>query len=135
MGAAMSWAAADTMVRYYEGRRGRFDDIDLIATGDLGWEGTRLLGDFLKSSDIDVGNKLTDCGLLIYDISKQKVSCGGSGCGCSAVVTAAYLSDKLRYGEIGKLSLIGTGAMMSTTSVDQGSSIPGIAHLVTLEGR
>ena len=27
---------------------------------------------------------LTDCGTMIYDLEKQDVSCGGSGCGCSA---------------------------------------------------
>ena len=29
-----------------------------------------------------------DCGTLIYDLEGQDVHCGGSGCGCSAVVLA-----------------------------------------------
>lgn len=133
MGAAMCSAAADTLMRYSDGIDGGFDCLDLIATGDLGWEGTKLLSDILGESGRMLSDKLTDCGLMIYDLKSQDVGCGGSGCGCSAVVTAGYFVDSLRCGRYSKVALVGTGAMMSPKSVKQGESIPGIAHLVSLE--
>lgn len=132
MGAAMCSAAADTVIRYMDDSKSTFDDFDYIATGDLGWEGTRLLTLLLKEKAEPLKNKLTDCGLLIYDLKNQSCGCGGSGCGCSAVVTAGYFYDSLISGTMSKLALIGTGAMMSPKSLYQGLSIPSVAHLVTL---
>jgi stage V sporulation protein AD len=59
---------------------------------------------------------------------------GGSGCGCSAVVLAAYLLKQMREGALRDILFIGTGALMSPLSVQQGESIPGIAHLVRIKG-
>ena len=132
MGAAMCGAAADTISRYTDGSSVGFSDFDLVATGDLGWEGTKLLSVLLKEKAKPIKNKLTDCGLLVYDIAKQSCGCGGSGCGCSAVVTAGYFFDALSRGEMSKIALIGTGAMMSPKSLYQGMTIPSVAHLVTL---
>ena len=133
MGAAMCSAAADTLLRYSEAIGGGFESLDLIATGDLGWEGTKLLSNLLGDKSRAVADKLTDCGLLIYDLKNQEADCGGSGCGCSAVVTSGYLLDGLRCGKYNKIALVGTGAMMSPKSIKQGESIPGIAHLVSFE--
>ncbi len=132
MGAAMCTAAADTVSRYIESKGSVFDDFDYVATGDLGWEGTKLLSLLLKDNQEALKNKLTDCGLLIYDLKKQNCGCGGSGCGCSAVVTAGYFYENLKKRKFNKIAMIGTGAMMSTKSVYQGMSIPAVAHLVTL---
>ncbi len=132
MGAAMCTAAADTISRYIESEGSVFDGYDYIATGDLGWEGTKLLSSLLKQHEKKLKDRLTDCGLLIYDISEQKCGCGGSGCGCSAVVTAGYFYENLKNGTFNKIALVGTGAMMSPKSLYQGMSIPAVAHLVTL---
>ena len=132
MGAAMCTAAADTISRYCDSVKSGFDDFDRVATGDLGWEGTRLLSLLLKEKAEPLKNKLTDCGLLIYDLKTQECGCGGSGCGCSAVVTAGYFYENLKNKKFNKIAMIGTGAMMSPKSIYQGMSIPAVAHLVTL---
>ena len=132
MGAAMCTAAADTITRYIRHAQNGFDGFDLIATGDLGWEGTKLLSLLLKENGKSLSDRLTDCGLLIYDLKKQNCGCGGSGCGCSAVVTAGYFCENLRNGKFSKIAMLGTGAMMSPKSLLQGMSIPAVAHLITL---
>ena len=57
---------------------------------------------------------------------------GGSGCGCSAVVMASYIIPKIERGELRNVLFLGTGAMMSPSSIQQGEAIPGVAHLVRL---
>ncbi len=132
MGAAMAPAAADTVTRYFSSSSMTPDQFDLIITGDLGFEGYNILQDLLKENSITLNNS-QDCGLLIYDREKQDKHAGGSGCGCSAVVLAGYLYPKLLSGELKHILWIGTGALMSPASIQQGESIPGIAHLVHLQ--
>ena len=81
----------------------------------------------------DLSDVYFDCGNIIFDREAQDVHSGGSGCGCSAVVLASYILPKLRSSEFKKVLLIGTGAMMSPSSLKQGLSIPAIAHLIKLE--
>ena len=47
----------------------------------------------------------------------------------------SYLLSKRYRGELHNVLFIGTGALKSTTSAQQGESIPGIAHLVQLVSR
>ncbi len=131
MGAAMATAAADTIIRYFENTD--TGEIDFLATGDLGKEGHSIVADFIYEKGIDLKAKYKDCGMLIYNTENQDVGCGGSGCGCSAVVTASYIYDSLINGEINNAIVIGTGAMMSPQSLLQGLSIPAVAHLIKLE--
>ena len=70
---------------------------------------------------------------LIFNDEAQNTESGGSGCGCSAVVSSGYLYKKLMKREIKKVLLVSTGALMSPTSSLQGESIPGIAHAVSIE--
>ena len=79
-------------------------------------------------------SNLADCGTMIYDLEGQDVHCGGSGCGCSAVVLNGYLMDGLKRGRWKRLLFCGTGALLSPTSTQQGESIPGVCHAVALEG-
>ena len=58
---------------------------------------------------------------------------GGSGAGCSASVLNSYIVKKLKTGQFKRVLLVSTGALMSTTSAQQGDTIPGIAHAVELE--
>ena len=136
MGAAMAPAAADTLTRYFRLTSSSPADFDLIATGDLGSEGSALAKELLKSEGFVTDDRFTDCGMLIFDPKKQDVHCGGSGCGCSAAVTGAYLSRLIEEGVLKDVLLVGTGALMSPLSVMQKNDIPGAAHLVrfTREG-
>ncbi len=133
MGAAMVKAAADSITRYFElsGKKPR--DFDIIATGDLGREGYELCCELLGNSLQGLKDKFTDCGMLIFDIEKQDVHSGGSGCGCSAVVTTGYFLDKMINGEVNNVLLLSTGALMNPNTVFQGQSISGIAHAVHFE--
>jgi stage V sporulation protein AD len=132
MGAAMAPAAIDTLTRYFQSSQNAPSDFDLIATGDLGYEGHRIVKEQLMGQGLNLGDRYTDCGLMIYDREKQDKHAGGSGCGCSATVLAGYLYSQLQSGALQNILLIGTGALMSPTAVQQGNSIPGIAHLIHL---
>lgn len=130
MGAAMAPAAADTVLRYFSGSGYSPTDFDMIVTGDLGEEGSAILCELLYAEGLNIKERHADCGTLIYDCKKQDKHSGGSGCGCSAVVLASYLIPMLECGDASNILLIGTGAMMSPSSIQQGLSIPAVAHLL-----
>lgn len=130
MGAAMAPAAAYTIKTYLTDTNTVPSDYDLIATGDLGVVGTTLLHEILKSEGITLGKCHDDCGKMIFDIEKQDVHAGGSGCGCGASVLCSYILDHIKKGKLINVLFIATGALMSPTSIQQGESIPSIAHLV-----
>lgn len=133
MGAAMAPAAASTLTRYFDLSGTQPADYDLIVTGDLGWEGSRILCDLMKAEGADISDRHNDCGKMIFSRNTQDTHCGGSGCGCAAVVLGGYLLSKLQRGELNRILFMATGAMMSPDSVKQGQSIPGVGHLVCLE--
>ena len=83
----------------------------------------------------DLKPRHNDCGMMIYDVQKQDMHSGGSGCGCSAVVLASHILPKIERGELCDVLFIGTGAMMSPTSIQQGLSIPAVAHLVRITSK
>lgn len=130
MGAAMAPAAADTIWNYFQDTQSAPSDFDCIFTGDLGVIGSSLLYQLLSEKGLDISQKHQDCGLLLFDRRKQDVGAGGSGCGCSASVFCGYILKKLREGQMKEILFLATGALLSTTSVQQGGAIPGIAHLL-----
>ncbi len=131
MGAAMAPAAASTIETFLRDTGTGPEDYDLILTGDLGKVGKALLLDLLKRQGIDLSRNHDDCGLMLYD-EEQDVHAGGSGCGCSASVLCGYVLPRIASGVYKDVLFAATGALMSPTSVQQGESIPGIAHLVHL---
>ena len=133
MGAAMAPAALDTLVAHFKETGEDFGDYDLVVTGDLGYLGNRLLRDMLSENGYEGGDKLQDCGMLIFDRDRQDVHCGGSGCGCSASVLSGYILKKMEEGCFKRVLFEATGALMNTTLSGQGETIPGIAHAVCLE--
>ena len=76
-----------------------------------------------------------DCGLLLYNEDKQDMHSGASGCGTSASVLASYFLPMLKRGEIHRILFLSTGAMMSPSSVLQGTTIKGIAPCVVIESQ
>lgn len=133
MGAAMAPAAADVIAKHFRDLSLPHDHYDIIATGDLGLFGRELLVKLLHEYGIDIEHRLEDCGLKIFDIEKQGVHAGGSGCGCSAAVFAAYYLKKLRNGEINRMLFVPTGALHSVVAIQQNETIPGIAYAVSIE--
>lgn len=133
MGAAMAPAAAETISSYFRDTGTGPQDCDLILTGDLGKVGSDLLKQLMVREGYDISGKHGDCGLMIYDMARQDVHAGASGCGCSASVLCSVILQRMTAGELRKVLFIGTGALMSPTSSQQGESIPSVAHLICLE--
>ena len=133
MGAAMAPAAYETISAYFADTGEQPKDFDLILTGDLGRFGSDLLRHLFEKDGIDMTRNYFDCGVLLYDIQQQDMHCGGSGAGCSASVLCGYLLGNLAGGKWRRILFVPTGALLSTTSVFQGESIPGIAHALVIE--
>lgn len=133
MGAAMAPAALNTITRHFSDFNTTPDMYDLIVTGDLGQLGKEILLVCAQNRGLQLGGKLTDCGTLVFDPTKQDVHSGGSGCGCSAITLCGYLLEQLKSGKLKKILFCGTGALLSPTSTQQGLPIPGICHAVCIE--
>ena len=58
---------------------------------------------------------------------------GGSGAGCLAAVFCSYIYKEMKEGNMKRVLLVPTGALLSKGSSLQGESIPGIAHAVSVE--
>ena len=137
MGAAMAPAAVDTLLNHLQDTERNMDFYDMILTGDLGYIGKDIAKDLLADAGFatrDVENRYDDCGAMIFS-KEQDVHGGGSGCGCSASVFAGYVFKRMQKGELNRVLIASTGALLSTISPFQGESIPGIAHAISLETR
>ncbi|SFE21372.1 stage V sporulation protein AD [Paenibacillus algorifonticola] len=136
MGAAMAPAAVDTIQAHFNDTGRSPSDYDLIVTGDLAGVGHPLANELLLQNGVPMNDTVFgDCGLMVYDVNRQKVQAGGSGCGCSAVVTYGHLLKRLARGELKRILVVATGALLSPLSFQQGESIPGIAHAVAICGK
>jgi stage V sporulation protein AD len=134
MGAAMAPAAVDTIESHFRDLNRDPSYYDVIATGDLGRVGHRIAGDLLKKHGLDIPKEIfTDCGILIYREDQPVVLAGGSGCACAATTTFGHFLNRMRKGEIKKLLVIATGALLSPMSFQQKESIPSVAHAVSIE--
>lgn len=131
MGAAMAPAAYDTISAHLADTGRSPDFYDLIVTGDLGKLGSRLLRELFRQDGVEL-SRYNDCGLMLFDLDRQDVHSGGSGCGCSAAVLTALLLPQAARGELGNLLFCATGALHSPTALGQGESIPGICHAVAI---
>jgi len=134
MGAAMAPAAVDTMEAHFRDLNIQPGHYDLIVTGDLSKVGYEIACELLKKHNIPMQQTVyKDCGMMIYDYDAQMVQSGASGCGCSAVVTYGHLLNRMRKGELKRMLVVATGALLSPLSFQQGESIPCIAHAVSIE--
>ena len=133
MGAAMAPAAYDTLAAHFQATNTGPADYDLVVTGDLGVLGHQIVTDFFAQDGVDMSKNYQDCGMLLYDIQKQDMHAGASGCGCAASVLCGYLLRQMAENHLHKILFAPTGALLSPTSSFQGESIPGICHAVTIE--
>lgn len=133
MGAAMAPAAAATIAAHFRDTGRSAADYDLIVTGDLGRVGHDALVEIMEGKGLPLNKKTyMDCGLQVFD-ANQDVHAGGSGCGCAAVTLNSLLLKRFAEGSLNRVLFLATGALLSTTSSQQGNSIPGIAHAIVLE--
>ena len=133
MGAAMAPAALDTLVTHFKDTGRKPSYYDAIITGDLGHVGKEILTELAETKGYNIKNNYDDCGVLIFDKENQDTHSGGSGCACIASVFSGYFYQMLKEKKINKVLLIATGALMNSTTSQQGESIPGIAHAVAIE--
>lgn len=133
MGAAMAPAAYETLKTHFAETGRAPDYYDAIFTGDLGAIGHDILEALFEADGVRLGVRYMDCGVLIYDKRTQDVHSGGSGCGCAASVLCAHILPAMEKGIWKRVLFAATGALMSTTSAQQGDSIPGICHAVAIE--
>jgi len=132
MGAAMAPSAYETIRTHLEDLSLSPEDYDLIVTGDLGAVGKALVIDLFDRDGVDIRPVYDDCGTMIFARNTQDVHAGGSGCGCSAVVLCGHLFQQMKQKKLKKMLFCGTGALLSPTSVQQGETIPGICHAVSV---
>ena len=133
MGSAMAPAAIDTLETLFKDTGTKPNDYDGIFTGDLGVVGSEILVEKLGEAGYDMKGVHNDCGKMIFDIEKQDVHSGGSGCGCMGSVLCGHIIKEMKSGKYNKIIAMATGALMNPTVVLQGESIPGIAHAVVIE--
>ena len=133
MGGAMAFAAAESILSYFEESGENPFSFDYIVTGDLGRVGSDILKDIMSKNLPGTERLHTDCGLLLYDMKKQDVHSGASGCGTSASVLASHFLPLLEKGNLKKILFLSTGALMSPQSLLQGKTILGIAPIIRLE--
>lgn len=133
MGSAMAPAAADSLHRHFQDTGRGPQDYDLILTGDLATVGKRILIELMDLAGINLHENYDDCGCRIYNREKQPVFAGGSGCACSATVTYGSIIRQMLSGELQRVLVAATGALLSPTSYQQGESIPCISHAVAIE--
>ena len=133
MGAAMAPAAVDTLVTLFEDTKFTPSDFDMILTGDLGVIGSDILCDLMNKKGYDIYKIHQDAGKMIFDIKNQDTHAGGSGCGCCASVFCGHIFRQLKEKKLKRIIVMATGALMNTMTVQQGNTIPGIAHAVIIE--
>ena len=88
--------------------------------------------DLLEREGVDIRKNHRDCGMMIFDREAQDVHAGGSGCGCCASVLCSEILGDFDSGWLKNILFIATGALLSTTTSQQGKSIPSIAHLLNI---
>ncbi|WP_367306854.1 stage V sporulation protein AD [Alicyclobacillus acidocaldarius] len=133
MGAAMAPAALDTLISHFRDFDLPYDYYDLVLTGDLGRVGSRILRDLMVEHGVKIPqDAYRDAGVLIYG-DLPEVLAGGSGCGCSASVAYGHVQRRLRDGELRRVLVVATGALLSPISYQQKETIPCIAHAVAME--
>ncbi|WP_407268195.1 stage V sporulation protein AD [Radiobacillus sp. PE A8.2] len=133
MGGAMAPAAVDTIEAHLKERNVTADYYDLIITGDLAHIGREIALDLLNKQGTYIHpDKFVDCGLTIYR-EDQPVLAGASGAGCSAVVTYGHFINRMLKGELNRILVVATGALLSPLSAQQNQTIPCIAHAVSIE--
>ena len=133
MGRTMAPAAVVTLLDHLHNFNTTINDYDLIITGDLSTYGSNIFVTCLKEHHIDIISKHKDAGKELYDLDKQNVYAGGSGCGCVAAYTLSYILNEIQEGKLNKVLVLATGALLNPVMTAQKLTIPCISHAICLE--
>lgn len=129
----MAPAALDTILTHFKDTGRKPSYYDAIITGDLGHIGMSIIIDLAEKQGYNIKSNYNDCGVLMFDKETQDTHSGGSGCACCGTVFSGYFYNQLKNKKIKNILLVATGALTNATSSQQGESIPGIAHAVSIE--
>ena len=132
-GRCMAPAAIETLFSHFDNTKTTPNDYDLILTGDLSFYGYPIVKKELENKYGKIDN-YQDTGMMIFDRDKQNVLAGGSGPGTIAATLLAYVYKKIEKGELNKVLVCATGALMNPIMSNQKREIPSIAHIVELGG-
>ncbi len=132
MGGAMAAAAADTLTALFEDTKTLPEDYDMILTGDLAEVGSDVFCELMDKKGYNIYPMHADCGKMIFDAKKQDVHAGGSGCGCCGSVFCGHILKEFERGNIKRMILMATGALMNPMTLFQGETIPSIAHALII---
>ena len=132
MGSAMAPAAFQTIKQHLSDTGRTLADYDMVLTGDLATQGSKMLRLLLDKEGFSDLDRLQDGGKQIFG-KTQKAGAGGSGAACIAVMTLGYALNMLKSAKARRVLVVATGALLSALTVLQGESIPCIAHAIALE--
>lgn len=133
MGRVMAPSAAETLYDHLTNLGKTVDDYDVIITGDLSVYGSELFIKCCKDNGIMVEQKHCDAGKGLYDLKRQKVFAGGSGCGCVTAYLLSFILNNIREGRIKRALILATGALLNPVMIAQKDTIPCISHAICLE--
>ena len=133
LGRCMAPACYNTLKEHLEDFDIDVDYYDLIVSGDLSMLGKELFVNICYANGLNVNDNYNDCGVMIYDLEKQNVHSGGSGCGCLPAVAFSYIITQLKVKNLKKVLLLATGALHNPSILNQKESIPSVCHAIALE--
>ena len=133
MGAAMAPAVVDTLIAHFKDTGRAPSYYDAILSGDLGHLGKEIVIDLMQTKGFNIKSNYNDCGVLMFDKNSQDTHCGGSGCAWIATVFSGYVFNMLKNKKYKKVLMVGSGALMNSTTTGQGESIPSIGHAIAIE--
>lgn len=132
MGAVMAPACACTINAHLKDLGRSIDYYDFVYSGDLGKYGKKILKEYLKKEyDIKLQNYDDTACMILND--KECFYAGGSGPACAPLVTFSYIFEQMKKKKLKKVLLLATGALMSSSMVNEKHTIPSIAHAISLE--
>lgn len=132
MGGAMAPAAADTLITHLDDTGRVPEDYDAIITGDLGRFGREAFLHVLSREGIKLPVSYRDCGAEYFK-PEQMTFQGGSGAGCVNTAFNAFYLKKLESGELRRVLVLATGALLNKDTPLQKETIPGISHAFVVE--
>lgn len=125
-------AAYETLKNHFENTNTKPADYDLIATGDLGEVGRKIVIELFSRDGVQIENNYIDCGCKMFDNHRQDMHAGASGAACSATVFAAYILEEMKKGVWKRVLFAGTGSLQSPLTVQQKETIPSVCHAVEI---
>ncbi len=129
MGAVMTPAAVEVLMKHLEDLKREITYYDVILTGDLGNIGTKIFKEFLNLNyGIKVKNHM-DAGCEIF-LHSQEVYSGSSG---PVTLPLVLFNKVLKNNKFKKILIVATGSLHSKDTTNQKKTIPSIAHAFSLE--